>query len=50
VPVKVIIVFDPLVVTVGEPVTVAVYFAVGTLKITTPDPPLAPGWLPAPPY
>ena len=37
-----IIVFDPLVVTVGEPVVVPVYLAVGTEIITTPDPPAAP--------
>jgi hypothetical protein len=35
-------VFEPLVVTVGEPVVVEEYLAVGTLNITTPDPPALP--------
>jgi hypothetical protein len=36
---KVRIVFAPLVVTVGEPVVVPEYFAVGMDKITMPEPP-----------
>jgi hypothetical protein len=34
-------VFEPLVVTVGLPVVMPVYFAVGTEIITTPEPPAA---------
>jgi hypothetical protein len=36
------IVFAPLVVTVGEPVVVPEYLAVGIERITTPEPPAAP--------
>jgi hypothetical protein len=36
------IVFDPLVVTVGDPVVVPEYDEVGTDRITTPEPPDAP--------
>jgi hypothetical protein len=36
------IVLEPLVVTVGEPVVVPEYDAVGTDKITTPEPPAKP--------
>ena len=43
------IVFVPLVVTVGEPVVVPVYLAVGMDKITTPEPPAPPVEFPAPP-
>jgi hypothetical protein len=35
-------VFDPLVVTVGEPVTTPEYDEVGIINIATPDPPLPP--------
>jgi len=41
------IVFAPDVVTVGEPVDVAEYEAVGTLNITTPFPPAKPSEAPA---
>jgi len=40
--VNLMIVSDPLVVTVGEPVTVPVYLDVGTEIITTPLPPAPP--------
>ena len=36
------IVFDPLVVTVGEPVTTPLYVEVGSDKITIPEPPAPP--------
>ena len=41
-PVNLIIVSVPEVVTVGLPVVVAEYPIVGTFKITTPDPPAPP--------
>ena len=40
--VHLIIVLEPLVVTVGEPVVVPEYDAVGTDRITTPEPPVPP--------
>jgi hypothetical protein len=39
----------PEVVTVGEPVTVPVYLAVGTEKTTTPEPPVLPANVKPPP-
>ena len=39
--------FDPLVVTVGEPVVTPEYLAVGTERIITPEPPVAPLFEPA---
>ena len=39
--------FDPDVVTVGEPVVVPEYNDVGTDNITTPEPPVPPGKFPA---
>ena len=49
VPVNVNIVLAPLVVTVGLPVVVPVYLAVGIDSITTPEPPLKPETVLAPP-
>jgi hypothetical protein len=44
--VNLIIVFDPEVVIVGEPVVAPEYAEVGTERIITPDPPLPPTSVP----